>query len=533
VSTLTGTAKLIRLIIRRDRLRLSIWVIILAVVPITTANAFIGLYPTAESREALTATVGSSPALTSLLGPLYNSSLGGLIAWRVGTIGALFYALMAILTMIRHTREEEETGRRELLGSTVLGRNAPLGAAMTATIGAGLLSAVIVYTGFVGVGLPAAGSIAFGLGFLGVTVAFTGVGALAAQLTDAASTARGIAVGGAGFAFLLRMAGDSGGEGLEWMAWLSPIGWFSRLRPFAGEEWWVLGLWLGLATGLTMAAVAIASRRDVGAGAFPPRPGPAAAGNRLSTPFGLAWRLHRGSVIGWTAGLAVLGAVYGATGDSIGDMLEGNPQLLEIIEQIGGEQGLTDALFSTVVGIIALITSAYAIRAVLRLRVEEEGMRAEPVLVTATPRIRWAWSHLVFGVVGPVVILAIAGFLAGATYGAIIGDVGGQVPRVLGAAMVQLPAVWILTGIAMALYGLAPRYVALSWGALVACLILNLLGQILQFPQWSLNLSPFSHLPVFPAENIEALPMVTLLAIAIGLVAAGLIGFRRRDIEPG
>lgn len=531
MSTLTGTGKLIRLIIRRDRLRLSIWVFILAIVPITTANAFIGLYPTDESREALGATVGSSPALTSLLGPLYNSSLGGLITWRVGTIGALFYALMAILTMIRHTREEEETGRRELLGSTVLGRNAPLAAAMTTTIGAGLLSAVIVYAGFVGVGLPTAGAIAFGLGFAGVTLAFTGVGALAAQLTDAASTARGIGVGVAGFAFLLRMAGDSGGGGLAWMSWLSPIGWFSRLRPFAGEEWWVLALWLGLVTGLTLAAVAIASRRDVGSGAFRPRPGHAGAGAGLSTPLGLAWRLHRGSVIGWTAGLAVLGAVYGATGDSIGDMLEGNPQLLEIIEQLGGEQGLTDAFFSTVVGIIALVTSAYAIRAVLRLRVEEEALRAEPVLATATPRIRWAWSHLVFGVVGPVVILAIAGSLAGATYGAIIGDVVGQVPRVLGAAMVQLPAVWILTGTAMAFYGLAPRYVGLSWGVLVACVILSLLGQILQFPQWSLNLSPFSHVPLFPAEDLDAVPLVVLLVVAVGLITAGLTGFRRRDIE--
>ena len=155
-------------------------------------------------------------------------------------------------------------------------------------------------------------------------------------------------------------------------------------------------------------------------------------------------------------GIAVLGIVYGMAGDSIGDMIEGNPQLAEILEQIGGAQGLTDTYFSTVVGIIAIVVSAYAIRAVLRLDVEEEAMRAEYVLATATPRHRFAWSHLIFGLVLPIVILAIAGALAGATYGAIVGDVGGQVPRVLSAAMAQLPAVWVLTGTAMALYGLAP-----------------------------------------------------------------------------
>lgn len=530
MSTFTGMAKLTRFILRRERLRLSIWVLVLAVVPIGTANAFIGLYPNEASRQALASTVASSPALTSLLGPLYDSSIGGLTAWRSGTLAGFMVGLMAVLTMIRHTREEEETGRRELLGSTVVGRHAPLAAALTVTIGAGLLLAILLSAGLVGVGLPAAGSVAFGLGFAAMTVAFAGVGALAAQLTEAASTARGLAVGIAGVAFLLRMAGDSGGESVEWLSWLSPIGWLSRLRPFAGEEWWVLTLWAGLGAILIGVSVAIATRRDVGAGAIAPRPGPAEAGRGLGSALGLSWHLHRGSVLGWTLGLAVLGAVYGAAADSIGDMLEGNPQLAAIFEQMGGEQGLTDTFFSAAVGIIAIITSAYAIRAVLRLRVEEEALRAEPVLATATPRLRWAWSHLVYGVVVPVLILAVAGTVAGATYGAIIGDVGGQASRVLGNAMVQLPAVWVLTGTAMALYGLVPERTALSWGVLVACLILGQLGQILQFPQWSLNLSPFTHIPLFPAENLEALPLVILLGISAALIGAGLVGFRRRDM---
>ncbi len=332
-------------------------------------------------------------------------------------------------------------------------------------------------------------------------------------------------------AFLLRMGGDSGGEGLEWMSWLSPVGWFSRIRPFAGEEWWVVTLWLALGAATTLVAISVASRRDVGAGAFPPRPGPDRAGRLLSSPLGLAWRLHQGSIVGWTVGMAVLGAVYGAAAESVGDMLEGNPQLLEIFEQMGGEQGLTDTFFSAAVGIIAIVTSAHAIRAVLRLLVEEEAQRADPVLATATPRVKWAWSHLWFGILGPAVILAVAGAVAGATYGAIIGDVGGSAVRVLGSAMLQLPAVWVLTGVTMALYGLAPARADLSWGVLVLCLILGQLGQILQFPQWSLNLSPFSHIPLYPAEEIEVLPLLVLTGIAAALIATGLVSFRRRDVD--
>ena len=411
MSTLAGTGKLIRLILRRERLRLSIWVVVLAGVPMITANAFIDLYPDDASREALAATVISSPALTSMLGPLYDSSLGGLVAWRAGVLGAIFVALMAVLTVIRHTREEEETGRRELLGATVVGRHAQLAAALMVTIGAGVLVALLLTAGLTGVGLPFRGSIAFGLGFAGVAAVFAGVGAVAAQLTEAASSARGIAVSVVGLAYLLRVAGDSGGDAVEWLSWISPIGWFSRFRPYAGEVWWILALWLALTVALVAAAVAIASRRDVAAGALPSRPGPAMAAPGLGSPLGLAWRLHRGSVIGWTVGIAVLGIVYGTAGDSIGDMIEGNPQLAEILEQIGGAQGLTDTYFSTVVGIIAIVVSAYAIRAVLRLNVEEEAMRAEYVLATATPRHRFAWSHLIFGLVLPIVILAIAGAL--------------------------------------------------------------------------------------------------------------------------
>jgi ABC-2 type transport system permease protein len=528
VTTLVGTWSLARFILRRERLRLSVWVALLALVPVATASSFAQLYPDQASREALAATVASSPALTALLGPLYSSSIGGLVVWRSGTIVALIVALMAVLTMVRHTREEEETGRRELLGSTVVGHSAPLAAALLVTVGAGVAIALVLTLGLVGVGLPLAGSLAMGLAFAGVTVTFAGVGALAAQLTESAGAARGIGIGIAGFAFLLRMAGDAGG--VDWLSWASPIGWVSKIRAFAGEEWWVLGLWAGLGAALITVSVLISSRRDVGAGVFPPRPGPAEAAAGLSGPFGLGWRLHRGALIGWTAGIATLGAVYGGAAESVRDMLEANPQLAEIFEQMGGEQGLTDTFFAAAIGIIAMITSAYAIRSVFRLRVEEEALRAEKVLATAQSRSRWTWSHLVYGLAGPAIVLLVAGAVAGATYGMMVGDVAGQAVRVLGAAIVNLPAVWVLTGVAMALFGLLPERTGLAWAVLVFSLIVGQLGRILQFPEWSINLSPFSHVPQFPAAEIEFLPMAVLLAIGFGLIALGLVGVNRRDI---
>jgi ABC-2 type transport system permease protein len=527
LTTLVGTGRLIRLILRRDRVRLSVWIIVLAGFPVFTASALVELYATEASRTQLIATFGSNPAYVALLGPIYDSSVGALTAWRIGTVGALLVGLMAALTVIRHTRDEEEAGRRELLGATVVGRHAPLTAALLVIIGAALLIGLLIAAGLISLDLPTSGAIAYGLGFAAVAAAFAMVGGAAAQITEGGGAARGLAVGFLGLAFMLRAAGDAGE--VEALGWLSPLGWFARLRPFAGERWWVLALSAALALFFGTITYIISSRRDIGGGAFPPRLGPASAAEALRSPLGLAWRLQRTALLEWSVGLAMVAALYGSVANSVDELLTDNPQLAELLEGLGGEQRLTDAFFSLTTGILALIAAAYSISTALRLRIEEDGSRAEPVLATATPRARWMGSHLVFALLGPALMLTVAGLVMGATYGAAIGDVGGQLPRALRAALIQLPAVWVLTGATAALFGLMPRLTAVSWGALVTCLIFGQLGQILQFPQWMLNLSPFTHLAM-AAGDVGVIPVVAVTVIAAALLASGFVGFHRRDL---
>jgi ABC-2 type transport system permease protein len=532
VTSLAGILSLVRLVLRRDRLRLTVWVFALVSLVVGTANVFADLYPTVAQREQLALSLASLPALTAFLGPLYDSSIGGLTVWRSGSLVAVLAGLMAVLTVIRHTREEEETGRRELLGSTPIGRSAPLAAALSVSVGAGAALGIAVAAGLSALGESPSGAIALGLGLLGVVMVFSVVGALAAQIPEAATTARGIGVAVVAAAFLLRVVGDGGeSSGLSWLGWVSPVGWLGRLRSFGDERWLVLGLFLGLGVILGSIAFRIMARRDVGAGVVAAHPGPPRAGRGLRGPLGLAWRLQRGALLGWTVGLALIGVVFGSVGDSIAGLLSDNPQLAPILERLGGEEGITDAFFSTAVGMVALVASAYAIRAVLRLWAEEEGLRAEAVLATATPRLDWAVSHLVFGVVGPVVLLLAAGLAMGTTYGVVVGDVGGQALRALGSALVQLPAVWVLTGATIALFGLAPRSTGVSWGLLVAFLVFGQLGQILQFPQWLLNFSPFTHVPVLPMDELRPTPLLILGVIGVALMVAGLIGFRSRDLQ--
>jgi ABC-2 type transport system permease protein len=528
MSTLAGTGKLIRLILRRDRLLLALWILFLCLVLLSFPASLREVFPTAAERQQY----ADNAAFVALYGRLSGTSLGEFVAWRAGFVPVMV-ALIGLLTVIRHTRVEEETGRRELVAATVVGRHAGLAAALAVTLGANLVLAAVVALCMIGQHLPAAGSLALGLELAAAGFTFAAVGAVAAQLTTSAGGARGIAVGVLGAAWLLRVAGDASGQtdgGLAWLSWLSPIGWAQRIRPYGGERWWLLALAAGCTAALAAVAVALSARRDLGGGLLPDRPGPATAASGLRSPLALAWRLHRGLLAGWTAGFAALGAVFGALTGGIGDLQRDNPTLQEIFARMGGRAGLIDTYLAAIMDILGLIAAAYAIQATLRLRSEETGGRSEPVLATAVGRLRWAGSHLAFSVLGPAAALVTAGLAGGLIYGLDTGDVGHQLPRVLAGAIVQLPAVWVLAAIAVALFGGAPLLAPAAWGLLAVCLLLALVGGAVQLDQRLLDLSPFTHVPRAPGAAVAAAPLVWLAAVAVALAAAGLVGLRRRDM---
>ena len=89
---------------------------------------------------------------------------------------------------------------------------------------------------------------------------------------------------------------------------------------------------------------------------------------------------------------------------------------------------------------------------------------------------------------------------------------------------------WLLAGLALALYGLAPRWTVGAWLALIACLVIGMFGTLLDLPQWLIDLSPFEQTPALPADPLVVLPLVVLGALAFALVAVGLAAFRRRDL---
>ncbi|MFI2708969.1 ABC transporter permease [Micromonospora sp. NPDC018662] len=527
MSAFTGTRHLARLILRRDRVLLPLWVLILAVLPMSYATSFFELFPTAAERAAYAEGTARNPSIVALLGPVYGDSVGALTAQRSGFL-LVIVALASLLTVIRHTRTEEEAGRRELLGGSVLGRHAALTAALLVTYAADLLLGLLTAAGLASTGLPAAGSWAYGLAAALTGMVFATLGGLAAQLTETAGGARGIGLAGLGAAFGLRLVGDTAGN--DWPSWLSPLGWAARVRAYEGDRWWVLLLPLVATALLAALAYPVSVRRDLGAGLLPPRLGPATAGGALSGPFGLAWRLHRGQLLWWSVGFGLLGLILGGAAEAAGRSVEGNARLEEIMARIGGASGLADAYLGATLSLAGLAAAGYGIQAALRMRVEETAGRAEPVLATGTRRSTWLLSHVAFALLGPVVVLAVTGLATGLTYGFSVGDVPRQVGRMLGAGLAQAPAAWVLAGLAVLLHGLLPRLASGAWAVLAACVLLGQLGAVLNLNQWLLDLSPFTHTPQVLRPTWTSTPLILLTALAATLTLTGLHTFRRRDL---
>ena len=125
----TGTLRLLRLYLRRDRIVAPLWILLLSV---PLATVYVGsiskVYPTDADRAGMVASIMASPAQRAMYGNIYADNLGALGVWKAGMFHVLI-AVAVILTVIRHTRADEEAGRVELLDSTAIGRYAGLTAA--------------------------------------------------------------------------------------------------------------------------------------------------------------------------------------------------------------------------------------------------------------------------------------------------------------------------------------------------------------------------------------------------------------------
>lgn len=533
----TGTIRLVRLALRRDRIALPAWILGMAGFLAATTAMFQDQY----SKHPLllepdTRIVVENPGMR-VLGLVTGPTVGGYTLHRDALVLAVLAAMMSVLAVVRHTRQTEELGREEMLGAGVVGRYASLATAAFVALAANLVLAALLGLSMVIAGQPAAGSLVAGASIALVGAAFTGVAAVTSQLASTTRGAIGLAGAGLGGAFMLAALGNMLGTvdstalrvASAWPAWLSPIGWSQQMRPFADNLWWPLSLAVLIMAVLFGVAVALASRRDVGRGLWPEHRGAAHASPALRSPAGLVWRLQRGALLGWAIGLLGFGLVFGALSDQIQGL---NGEATQWYATFGGDTDLLGAYWASMMQIAGMAVAIYVITLLLRLHHDEAQGTLEPVLGTAVSRLRWLGAYAVNALAGAVVLILVFALAMGTIGGLMLGGTASILRDLVGAALVQLPAIGVLGAAVVALIQLLPRWsVGLSWALMVFAIFVGpMFGPSLRLPTWLLDLSPFTHVPNAPAVAISAGPVLGLGLVCALLAAAGILLLRRRNL---
>ncbi|WP_406832067.1 hypothetical protein ABEG17_04355 [Pedococcus sp. KACC 23699] len=536
-SGFTGTVRLTRLALRRDRVTLPAWVVGMAAFTAATTALFNDNYTRHPELLGLdTRIVVENPGMR-VLGLVTGPTVGGYALHRDGLTLAVLAAMMSVLAVVRHTRQSEELGREEILGAGVVGRYASLTAATAVTLAANLALALMLALGLMLAGQPVAGSMVGGASIALVGVFFTGVAAVTSQLASTSRGAIGLASAGLGAAFGLAALGNMTGTvdaaalrvTSTWPTWLSPIGWGQQMRPFADDLWWPLGLAVVGVGCLFLVSVTLAARRDVGRGMWPERRGASLASPALLSPFGLVWRLQRGTLLGWSLGLVGFGLIFGALSDQISGLTGAATQWYK---GFGGEADLLGAYWASMMQIAGTTVSIYVATIVLRLHHDEAQGTAESVLATAVSRLRWLGAYALNALAGATVLMGGFALAMGITGGSTLGGTPALLGDLVGAAAVQLPAIAVLGAAALAVTAVVPRWSpGLVWALVVATIVTGpMFGPSLGLPSWLLNLSPFTHVPNAPATAATPAPILGLSLAGLLLALWSITVIRRRNL---
>lgn len=525
-----GLGPMLRLVLRRNRVRLVVWVVALVGMYQYIVSYYRTVFPTQQSLDDFAA-LSNTPGIRALTGLSPAADTMGGAVWTKGWMTVVFALAIGVVFLVtRSGRADEETGRTELLRSRALGVHAYsmaswlVSGAMCVVTGL-LLTGVSIGGSLDPEGTGVAGSLILGASVAGIGLVGVGVGAVAGQVS---STSRGANSLGASViiaCYVLRMIGDLGNGVLSW---LSPFGWGQQMQSYGGNRWWPLLLLLALTAGLLAVAGRIEARRDFGAGLLPQRPGRAGAPARYGTPLGLALRLQRNQIVGWTVAVVLGAMLMGSVVQAMTDLLaDAGPGAEDLLRGSG-----VAALLALLVSMMALITVIFAVQTTVSLRSDEASGIIEPQLAGAVSRWRWSLERLLIPTVWSAVLLALGGCVIGAVYGAAVHDPS-QGGRLAIAALAYWPAVMVFVGLAVVLWGYLPRVsVPIAWGVMAAMWFVTMFGEVFRLPHWLLDLLPLSATPYQPLEPMAWTPLLIMTIVALALIWIGVDRFTRRDVRP-
>jgi ABC-2 type transport system permease protein len=519
-SPFTGVPSLLRLALRRDRVRLSVWIAVLTLMMVYAPNAVKLAYPE-EAQRLARVNLLKTPAGMMLGGPMFGGNetdLGAMMANELMLTLIVATSILSILTVIRHTRAEEESGAAELVLSSVVGRYARTYAALILVAGVNAVLAVTMTLAMSATGFAIIDTAAMCLGITGVAMVFGGVAAVTAQLWRQARTATGAAMATLALAALVRGIGDVINNSGSALSWFSPIAWAQQMRAFVDVRWWPFALLVALAIGLMALAAGLESRRQYDDGNIPSI-GERPNARPIRGVFGLHLTLQRGQTIGWTVGLFLGGLAFGSMTKSLLDAAKANPLLARVLAAQG-----TDGVYTTLTQFLAAAATAYVVGSVLRVFSDEESGLGEPVLAAAVSRWRWLLTAVASALVGAAVLMFFAGLGNGLGAGITLGEPQ-TIVRLTLAGLAYVPAMAVVAGIAA--LAVAVRRPWIGWLAVTFVVFSLYLGALLRLPRWLIDLSPVGRTTAPLNYPVVALTVMVVAAAGLTLVACWI--YRSRD----
>lgn len=526
------TLSLVRLNLRTSRAFILAWALPLWALIAVFSFAYHDYYPTLASRQEMLGAMSTNAGTTALYGVIAPpGTVGQVVTWEIGAWVGLLGSVMCVLLALRWHRGAETTGLGELQRSTGIPAQTPLLAMLAGT----LLVAAFLGAGSTGVLLGVStviddvsveGSFAFG-----ATVVLICLGSvLLSQLilllvTDAAALTR-IALSTLAAAFMVRAYADL--EKIEWLNWLSPLGWREVVGPFDRDDWARLG-WLTLiAVGGAALLLALNSRRPFARGLVDARRGRRTRVRRVRGMAGLAAIINRGNVIAWTIVVAILSAFLMSMSGSIQQLVAGEGPTGEVFRDVLGGTAAYEAFIGFICMVVAILISVAAVSVIHSEVAGEKDGTVDVIRATGVPR--WA------PVAGVLVVAALASLLwIVVMHGASAAGLAGQettapedYTTLAWSAWSQAGAVMFFIGLATFVAGLGPRGTTVTWLLLAVSAVTALMGEMLGFPQWSIDASPFTR--TMTSAESDAGPVVLLFVAGLALSLAGLVNSSRRQV---
>lgn len=510
------------------------WGLAIGLTAAASAVTYADSFPTPASRAQLAATTAGDPSLAVLLGPIDEiGTVGGYTVYKGFVFLTTIAALWAIFATTRLLRGEEDAGRWQLVlaGSA---RPGDATAAALAALGAAIAVVTVLITVIVAaagrdpaVAISPIGAVRYAASIALVAAVFVGVGAVASQLARTRRAANGLSALVFAAALLVRMVADSDPR-LHWLRWLSPFGWSERMRPLTAPSSIPLLPAAAMTGALIAASIALAARRDVGAGLLARAEHGRFRPRGLGSTWTFALRQERNVLIGWILGATATGVFLGTLAQITTRAVPASMQTT--LDKLGIQGGLTRQYVSVSFLLVATILALLPASQIAAAADEELSGRLPHLLAQPVGRDRWLAGRLVVAALA----IALAGLVAGlATWaGATARGVDLSLATLVAAGLNTVPTALLVLGIGALVLVFAPRAASTVVYALVIwSLVVDIVAPLLTSAGWLADLSVFQPMALAPAEPIDAATTTAVLALALVGGALACVLFHRRDLR--